>query len=173
MKFLNKEIISKEIISVCGYSNVKSNRESTKAVIINGRSYLKHGTMAATTMVAVQYKVNSPSFNNKYIVAFGIAKQNPGDVFVDEQIGYEIAMENALINPVMVSSFVNKVDDDFMKIIMMSYISTLPIVFVKTKEELEKDGLDSTKFIRRKNGIKFNYYSNYYKDFRKKFAYKV
>lgn len=164
----------KELVNVVTVSTINSNNEMTKQVVINGRKYLKYGTMTGATMAAVQFKLNGPSINNKYLVVFGLSRQHPNDIVVTKEQGYEKAMENALISPVMVMYFDEKITNDtFLEDIMLQYICSLPIEFIKTKQEIELEGKNISCFNRCKNNTDFNYYTQYYKDFRKKFAYIV
>lgn len=164
MKFLTKTLVGDY-----NYSNRKHDRDCYKEVRINGRKYLKWGTATATTAVAFQYKVFDPSINrSEYIVLVGIARQHPGDTALSHEDGMEIASVNALTNPVMTLTFPTKMDAETIECFMANYIDSLPVVFVKTKEELDELGKDYTEFNRLQTKTD-NYYTQYYLDLCKSF----
>lgn len=157
----------KELISSLNWTNANEDREACKDVVINGRTYTKYGTVTATTGVALQYKVYDPSVKqSKYIVLIGIAKQNPGDVCLDKELGYELATERAMISPVATISFDSEVDDITMELFIRTYVNALPIEFIKTSQELKAEGKD-VNYYNRNNRCKNDYYNEYYKDFKK------
>lgn len=162
MDFSTKELVGT-------YSYVSKNREEVKSVIINGRSYLKFGTVTATTVVALQYKVYNPSVeHSEYITLMGVAHQNPGDITLNTELGYEIATENAMISPVATFKFDSKCSKDTIESIMRSYVKELPIRFIKTKAEILASGEDVTRYSRNTRNDN-NEYSTYYNDFKKMF----
>ena len=155
----------KELVSIYSYSNANEDRKCTKSVRINGRLYEKHGVDCATTVAALLYKVYDPSVKcNKFAVLVGIARQNPYDTVLKEEIGEEIAIENAMMSPVMQVEFPNEVDENTIYCLVRSYILGLPTQFVKTRQEIEEEGKDISKYNRniRNNG----YYDEYYKEFK-------
>ena len=161
------DLLDKELLNVFYYSDVNCDRCTTKSVRINGRLYDKHGIDCAVSGVALLYKVYDPSINhNKYVILIGTARQNPYDTVINEEIGYEIAMENALINPSMVVEYTDKVDDDVVYRLLESYIYGLPVQFIKTKTEIELEGKSVKDYNRYINN---SYYDEYYKDFKKIF----
>lgn len=128
---------TKELVGEYSYSNANENRELCKNVVINGRTYIKTGEFTATTVVAFQYKVWNPSVNhNEYVVLMGVARQNPGDVVLDKEMGLSIAAENAMIDPQAVLKFPVKLDEDYVLYMMQAYTEPYCDTFVKTKEEL-------------------------------------
>ena len=160
----------KELINIFYADDINDNRECVKSEIINGRTYDKYGTKTATTAVALQYKVEGPSNKpSKYVILVGIARQNPGDYIIDAESGYEIAMENAMINPVVTLEFPKPVDEDTISRIVYAYIDALPVKFVKTKAEARYDE-NRRAYIRNKSMN--NYYTQYYNDFKYEFFYK-
>ena len=133
---------------------------------INGRLYDKHGVDCATTAVALYYKVYDPSFKHyKFAILVGIARQHPNDSTITEEIGEEIATENAMIDPVMVIEYPHKVHDDIIYNLLESYVGGLPIQFVKTRSEIKAEGKDVTLYNR--GTIKDEYYKDYYKEIKK------
>ena len=162
--------LSKELLETYCFSNVDEDRTGSKKVIINGRTYIKYGVECATTIIALKYKVFDPSINrHKFVILYGIARQNPGDLIITVEEGKEIAMENALINPVMKVEYMNNPDAFIINLFMRAYVSGLPVKFVNTKQELNLLNKD-LKLYNRKSGMKSNeYYHQYYIDYRNKF----
>ena len=163
------DFVQKELVGIYYYTNIDENRDGVKSVRINGREYLKFGTVVATTAVALQYKVFNPSVkHSEYITLIGVARQNPGDITLDKELGYEMAIENALINPVMNVKYSNEKDENTINNLMKAYVAGLPESFIKTRKEIEANGNDVSRFNRniRNDG---NYYAEYYKDYKKIF----
>lgn len=162
--------LSKELLETYCFSNIDEDRTRSKEVIINGRPYIKYGVECATTVVALKYKVFDPSINrHKFAILYGIARQNPGDLIITAEEGKEIAMENALINPVMKVEYMNDPDAFTVNLFMRAYVAGLSVKFVNTKQELKSLNKD-LKLYNRKTGMKSNeYYHQYYVDFRNKF----
>ena len=159
----------KEMIGMYYYTNVNDGREGVKTVSINGREYLKFGTFTSTTAVAIQYKVFNPSVeHSEYITLIGVARQNPGDITLDKELGYEIATENAMINPVATIKYAHKCNEADIENLMRAYITGLPEAFIKTKKEIEADGNDVSRFNRniRNDG---DYFAEYYREYKKMF----
>ena len=160
--------LTKELINEWYWSNIDEDRSCIKSERINGRLYNKYGVDCATTAIAFEYKVYDPSDNNyKYAILVGFARQNPGDTVLDEEIGYEIASENALINPSIMLIENNEATEDFIYCIIEAYVLSLPIKFIKTKSELINEKKNLNLYNR---GKKVNdYYLNYYNDFKVSF----
>lgn len=158
--------LSKELVSVYSYDNIDEDRKCTKSVRINGRLYDKHGEDCATTAIALVYKVFDPSINhNKYAVVIGVARQNPYDNVINKEIGQEIAMENALMNPVLQTEFPEKVNENIIYCLMRSYVIGLPVQQIKTHQEILAEGKNIQDY-ERNITIKDKYYEDYYKEFR-------
>lgn len=163
------DFIQKELVGIYYYTNADEDRYDVKSLRINGREYMKFGTVVATTAVAFQYKVFNPSVkHSEYITLIGVARQNPGDITLNKELGYEMAMENALINPVMTVKYNRKNDEDSINNLMRTYVAALPDPFIKTRQEIEASGNDISRFNRniRNDG---DYYAEYYKDYKKIF----
>lgn len=160
------DFLTKELIGVYSYTNMNEDRTDVKRVVIAGRTWLKTGTATATTVVSLLYKSYNPSVKrNEYVVLMGVARQNPGDVVLDKEHGYEVAMENALMSPVAIYNFEHEIDKDFIDSIMKNYVISLPVKFIKTRQELGKDINNYD----RNNRNKSDYYAQYYKEFKKIF----
>lgn len=160
--------LTKELINEWYWNNIDEDRSCIKSERINGRLYDKYGVDCATTAVGFEYKVFDPSINKyKYAILIGFARQNPGDTVLNKKTGYEIASENALINPSIMLVEDNEATEDFIYSIIDAYVLSLPIKFIKTKSELIKENKDLNIYNRGKNAN--DYYSNYYCDFKKKF----
>ena len=87
------DFLTKELVGVYSYTNMNEDRNDVKRVVIKGRTWLKTGTATATTVVSLLYRTYNPSVkHNEYIVLMGVARQNPGDINLDKNLGYEIAM---------------------------------------------------------------------------------
>lgn len=160
------DFLTKELIGVYSYTNMNEDRTDVKRVVIAGRTWLKTGTATATTVVSLLYKSYNPSVKrNEYVVLMGVARQNPGDVVLDKEHGYEVAMENALMSPVAIYNFEHEIDKDFIDSMMKNYVMSLPVKFIKTRQELGKDINNYD----RNNRNKSDYYAQYYKEFKKIF----
>jgi len=157
--------LRKEIINEYHYSNIDDDRNYVKPVRINGRLYDKYGTVCATTVVAFEYKVPVQSVKQfKYIILVGVARQNPGDLFISEKEGIIIAEENAIMNPVMRLEYDESPDERDVYLLLKSYVDSLPMKFVYTKQELIELGKDIKKYNRKSTMKDMEYYHNYYVD---------
>lgn len=132
------DFLDRERIDTFYYTDYSNNRADTMSERINGRLYVKFGIRTATTVVGVLYKDTNPSCKqpNKYTLLVGISRQHPCDVKIDKETGIEIAHVAALTNPVMKIELYKKINFYDFKDIARSYISTLPVEFVKTKDEI-------------------------------------
>lgn len=162
--------LRKEIINEYHYSNIDDGRNFAKPVRINGRLYDKYGTACATTVVAFECKVPVQSVKQfKYILLVGVARQNPGDLFISEEEGIQIAEENALTNPIMKIEYDESPNEQGIYFLLKSFVNTLPLQFVYTKQELIELGKDVKKYNRKSTMKDMEYYHNYFVDFMKKF----
>lgn len=161
LDFLRKKFIGQYV-----YSNIDSDRQCVKSVRINGRLYDKHGIDCATTFAALVYKVPVYGVKQfKYVILIGIARQNPCDNVLDKKIGTEIAIENAMINPVMSVQYSDDVTEEIIYELVSSYSAGLPIQFVKTRQEIVEEGKDLLDYERKVNHDSA-YYDKYYADFK-------
>lgn len=155
----------KEFVCEYTFSDVNKDRFYSKDVVINGRTYTKYGTATATTVVCLQYKITDPSTNHsEYLTLMGVARQNPGDVAIDERLGYEIATENALMSPVATFVTPTELSRYSAKVFMKNYIDSLPVNFIKTRQELQNDGKELSAYNRNTRKMPENYYIRYYND---------
>lgn len=162
--------LRKEIINEYHYSNINDDRNYFKPVRINGRLYDKYGTICATTVAAFEYKVPVQGVKQfKYVILVGVARQNPGDSFISEKEGIDIAEENAINNPVMRIEYDESPNEENIYLLLKSYVDSLPMKFIYTKDELIKLGKDIKKYNRKSNMKDMEYYHNYYIDFCDKF----
>ena len=95
----------------------------------------------------------------------GVARQNPGDINLDKNLGYEIAMENALMSPVATIKFESDIlSEEVIYDFMKKYVESLPVRFIKTRAEL---GDSVSKYDRNSRVNSDDYYHKYYKDYKK------
>ena len=164
LDFLRKKFIKQYV-----YSNIDVDRQCVKSVRINGRLYDKHGVDCATTFAALVYKVPVYGVKQfKYVILVGIARQNPCDNVLDKNVGAEIAIENAIADPIMTVQYSNEVTEETIYELISSYSVGLPIQFVKTRQEIIEDGKDLSDYERKVNNDSA-YYNKYYADFKKIF----
>lgn len=162
--------LTKELVGVYYSTNINDDRKCTKSVRINGRLYDKHGINCATTAIALVYKVNDPCINhNKYVLLLGVARQSPYDTVLDKELGFEIAMENAMLDPVMKVEYSSPIDVHVIKRLLTSYVSGLEVKFVKTRAEILEEKKDMSIYQRNNKIVDNQYYNDYYKDFKKIF----
>ena len=132
------DYLSKEVEKVYSFSTISEDRFGAKLVKVNGRDYTKYGTYQAVTLVGILYNVYDPSVKRfKKMLHVGVAKQNTRDLVVSKDIAYEVAHENALINP----HCVMEVGDNWRKKnfteFARNYVNAMELQFVKTAQELK------------------------------------
>ena len=94
---------SKEFVKSFSFSTAKQNRESVKFVRVDGRMYAKYGIEQAVTLVGNLFKFTDDKTNKtKEVLYIGLSRQHPKDDKCNLDIAYEIAQENAFINPILV-----------------------------------------------------------------------
>ena len=135
----------KELVKSLSYSTISQDREAYAEVVIDGRNYLKYGQLQAVTIVGFMYKVYNKTLGaNEYYVYCGMSKQHPCDTKINKEVGYEQAAINAQLNPFMEM----KVDKSFGNItfrqMMEAYVSDLELEFIKTKQEIMKQGKNTS-----------------------------
>jgi len=161
LDFLRKKFIGQYV-----YSNIDADRQCVKSVRINGRLYDKHGVDCATTFAALVYKVPVYGVKQfKYVILVGIARQNPCDNVLDKEVGAEIAIENAMTDPVMTVQYSDEVTEETIYELVSSYSVGLPIQFVKTRQEIVNEGKDLFNYERKVNNNSA-YYDKYYAEFK-------
>lgn len=133
-------ILTKELIETFSYSTMNHPREGEMFVRIDGRDYIKFGTYQAVTLVGNLYEVYDADVKrNKTVLFVGVSRQHPCDTTADKEIAYEEAHLKALLEPQMIVEVGPKFrKSDFLNF-AKSYIRTLKLKFVKTRQEIEED----------------------------------
>ncbi len=132
----NFDFSTKELVESLSYTTSTKDRQAEVEVVIDGRKYIKQGTLQAVTVVGNIYKDHK---DNK-IIMVGISKQHPDDLKCDKHIGYEEANLRALENPDIIIYNVPKYVTIFNFEMMMSwYVDMMDLKFVRTKQEIEKN----------------------------------
>lgn len=139
---MNKEnFLSKELVNTFAYTTATQNREAYTDVCINGRKYIKLGTLQAVTIVGNLYKTNNNG-NTEYILLAGMSKQHPCDSKVNKEVGYELANENANTNPFLIMKVSKEFGKTAFRRMMHNYIDSMKLEFVKTSQEIAIEGID-------------------------------
>lgn len=151
MKFGN-DFLFKELVNTFAYTTATQDRDVCTDVSINGRRYTKYGTLQAVTFVGNLYKtgVKGEGYlkedgapvnkNEKYVLSIGMSKQHPCDTKVNKELGYEIAMSNALDNPIILIEINGKFNKKRFCDIVENYLDTMKLEFIKTKLEILAEG---------------------------------
>lgn len=154
MKFNNNSFKFKELVNTFAYTTATKNREVCTEVSINGRKYDKYGTLQAVAFVGNLYKIDvkgegywprekgpiNDSRQSKQVLFIGMSKQHPYDTKINKELGYEIAAENALDNPIMMIEVQGKFTYRRFKNIVEDYLSTMNLEFIKTRQEIINEG---------------------------------
>lgn len=134
----NKDFDSKELVKTLAYSTCKNDRSAYSNVVVNGRNYIKVGTLQAVTVVCDVYKLfNKKSNMTEYWACFGMSKQHPTDIQVNKEVAYEVAHTNAQINPFCVIQVNKKFGQHTFMDMIRPYIMDMDLEYVKTREEIE------------------------------------
>jgi hypothetical protein len=159
MKF-GKDFLFKELVNTFAYTTATQNRDVYTDVSINGRRYTKYGTLQAVTFVGNLYKtgVKGDGYlkedgapvnkNEKYVLSIGMSKQHPCDTKVNKELGYEMAMMNALNNPIILIEINDKFTYRRFRNIVEDYLNTIKLEFIKTKQEIIAEGGNPKKYNR-------------------------
>lgn len=159
MKF-GKDFLFKELVNTFAYTTATQNRDVYTDVSINGRRYTKYGTLQAVTFVGNLYKtgVKGDGYlkedgapvnkNEKYVLSIGMSKQHPCDTKVNKELGYEMAMMNALNNPIILIEINDKFTYSRFRNIVEDYLNTIKLEFIKTKQEIIAEGGNPKKYNR-------------------------
>lgn len=136
------KILTKEFIETFSYSTMNHPREGEMFVRIDGRDYIKFGTYQAVTLVGNLYEVYDADVKrNKTVLFVGVSRQHPCDTIADKETAYEEANLKALLEPQMIIEVGPKFrKSDFLNF-AKSYIRTLKLKFIKTKQEIEWAGI--------------------------------
>lgn len=134
---MNKfNFLSKELIESFVYTTMTKNRLSYSNVIIDGRKYIKLGTLQAITIVGNLYE----DIDGNKILMCGMSKQHPNDQKVDKEKAYEIAQYHAMFCPDVVIYNVPKYLTKFNFDKMMEwYVDGIDQEFIKTAAEKENN----------------------------------
>ena len=116
--------------------------------------------MQAVAFVGNLYKVGGPgegylkddgpvqNRNDKYVLVIGMSKQHPYDTKVNKDLGYEVATENMLTDPIMMIEVQGKFNYYRFKNIVENYLNTMKLEFIKTKAEILAEGKDPKNYNR-------------------------
>ena len=160
MNFNRNNFLFKEKVNTFAYTTATQNRDVYTDVSINGRRYRKYGTLQAVAFVGNLYKVGVPgegylkddvpvqNRNDKYVLVIGMSKQHPYDTKVNKDLGYEIATENMLTDPIMMIEVQGKFNYYRFKNIVENYLNTMKLEFIKTKAEILAEGKDPKNYNR-------------------------
>ena len=132
------DFLGKELVGTFYYTDMDHNREGAKNVVIDGRCYYKCGTYQAVTMVGNLYEYYDPIVeHHRKMLMVEIAKQHPCDLTIDKNTGYEIANENAHVNPCIVMDVDNSFGKDEFIMFCDAYSSwAIDKKFVKTGKKI-------------------------------------
>lgn len=135
-------ILTKEILKTYSYTTSNGNRESSALVRINGRDYIKFGTLQAVTLVGDLCEVYDADVKrNKTVLFVGVARQHPRDIKIDKELAYETAHLNALLNPQMIIEVGECFTQYNFREFAKNYVDTLKLEFVKTQAEREEEDM--------------------------------
>lgn len=140
----NFNFAAKELVESFSYTTTTQNRMGYKDVQINGRSYTKWGTIQAVTIVGELFKDN----NGNRVLLVGVSKQNPCDTRCNKQLAYEQAELKAWTDPDMVIAAPENMTIFNFNKMMSWYVDMMDLKFLKTRQELEIEGLDPKKYLR-------------------------
>ena len=136
----NLDFLNKIEVNSFVYSSIDRDSINCKNVVIDGRQYTKWGKEQIVTFVGLMYEAkNKDTGMTNYYVAVGMSKQHPQDIVHNRKIAMETARVNALMDPCMVFYNVSKNFDNYsFKQMMRTYVETMDLDFVMTKDELNK-----------------------------------
>lgn len=143
MNFENNNFLFKELVETYSYTTATKNREGYKNVNIKGRRYVKCGTFQSVTFVGNLYNIGK-----RRVLVVGMSRQHPYDTKLKKDVGYEIAYNNALDDPCMMIDIHGKFTKYRFKEIVLHYLSTIKLHFIKTREEIEAEGKDPNAYDR-------------------------
>ncbi len=141
-----KNILEKELVKTLSYTTSNQPRNVYSNVVINGRNYLKGGVLQSVTVVCNVYKIyNSESKTSEYWAYFGMSKQHPCDTRINKELGYEIANENANINPFCILKVNKRFGENTFRDMIRPYVDDMDLEYIKTKEEIELNPFNDIK----------------------------
>ena len=119
------DFLGKELVGTYYYTDMFMDRSGVKPMKINGREFYRCGTYQAVTMVGNLYEYYDPIVeHHKKFLMVGMAKQHPRDLTINKSTGYEIANENAHINPCIIME-VDDINKDKFMMMCDAYISCM------------------------------------------------
>lgn len=135
----NKEDFKfKELVKTLLYTTASQNREAYCNEVINGRTYIKTGTLQAVTVVGNVYKIyNSENEMTEYWMFCGISKQNPRDINCNKKVAVEAAQSHALFDPDMIIKVSKSFGENSFRDMMRAYINDMDLEFIKTADEIK------------------------------------
>lgn len=133
----NYDFVSKELVKTLAYTTAGQNRDAYSEVVINGRKYIKTGTLQVVTVVCNVWKVLNKETNiYEYQALFGLSKQHPDDICINKDLAYEIANTNSFIKPFIQMQVNKRFGENTFRDIIRSYIADMDLEYVKTKDEI-------------------------------------
>ncbi|MCH5166962.1 MAG: hypothetical protein J1F35_03630 [Erysipelotrichales bacterium] len=133
----------KKFVCSYDYSDFNQAREHLTKEIIEGRPYIKLGRYCATTFVGDVYKQDVEDGSFKYIMLIGISRQHPNERQGTREKGVEVAAMNAKFCPIMEMKFASVPNFNHFKNIVENYLDTLPLQYIRTKQESEKININN------------------------------
>jgi len=131
------DFVSKELVKTLAYTTAKQNRDVYSEVVINGRKYIKTGTLQVVTVVCNVWKVFNKETNlYEYQALFGLAKQHPEDIKINKELAYEIANTNSFVNPFIKMQVNKRFGENTFRDMIRAYINDMDLEYIKTKEEI-------------------------------------
>lgn len=140
------DLFNKELVNTFTYTTISRDREVCTDVMIDGRMYTKYGKLQSITIVGNLYQDEE---GNRMLLC-GIARQHPCDARNDKKVAYEVAQERAVSNPDIVFNTVpNHITRYNFQRMMEWYVDGMDdLEFIRTKEEIKKNGLDIKSYSR-------------------------
>lgn len=139
------DFTKKKLIDTFSYTDITDDRYSSTEVNIDGRKYLKFGTLQATTAIGLLWEDE----NKNRILHIGISKQHPCDSKCNKDEAYAAATERAMINPDIIINTVPKYISKYnFEKMLYWYVDGMDVEFIKTKGEMNKLGIDPKKYNR-------------------------
>lgn len=139
------DYLSKELVKTLSFTTTTQNRESFSEVNIDGRRYIKTGTLQAITFIGLVYE---DAFGKK-IMHVGISKQHPNDSKCDKQIAYENAYLKCLNNPDIIFNTIPEYIDMFnFRKMMQWYYDGMNLEYIRTKEEIQSSNKNTKEYNR-------------------------
>ena len=134
----SNDFLNKELVKSLSYTTATQDREAYCNVVINGRNYIKTGTLQAVTVVCNVYKIyNSKTKNYEYWAHFGMSRQHPNDSNVNKELGYEIAQNQLLNDPFWIMKVEKDFNEHAFRDMARVYVDNMNLEFIKTHAEIK------------------------------------